>query len=208
MKRNILVTVIALCLPSVSFSQVAALQQQFDAARCRHCWVEKCPGDDYKKTALYSQLHKQISLLSESQIEKLCHAPATDGHPEPLERLTAMIILGEKKLSLSSLYTESLKDNHASVRQAARKNLVQLAKGKGDVVDFGPPPDSTQKDGIIAHRMWLKYFKEPWTDKLCENQYDRFYFDTNQQKYVLRADLNTPLPATGRVAESQGDPKK
>lgn len=104
-----------------------------------------------------------------------------------------MIILGEKKLPLSSLYTESLKDNHPSVRQAARQNLVQLAKRKGEAVDFGPPPDSTQIDGIIAHRMWSKHFNEPWTDKLCENQYDRYYFDTNQQKYILRTGVNSLL---------------
>jgi hypothetical protein len=202
MKRTILVTVIALCLPSVSFSQVAALQQEFDAARCRHCWLEKCPGDDYKKTALYVQLHKQLSLLSDSQIEKLCHSPATGGHLEPFVRLTAMILLGEKKLSLSSLYTESLKDNHPSVRQAARKNLIQIAQAKDETVDFGPPPDSTQKDGIIAHRMWSRYFKEPWTDRLCENQYDRYYFDTYRQQYILRTELSPPLQSPLDVSPS------
>jgi len=194
MKHTMLAAVVALLLcPSLAVSQVASLQQQFDANSCRHCWVEKCPGEEFKKTALYLQLHKQVSLLSDSQIEKLCHSPATDGHPEPLVRLTAMIILGERESPLSSLYTESLKDNHPSVRQAARKNLIQMAQAKGETVDFGPPSDSTQKDGIIAHRMWSRYFKEPWTDRLCESQYDRYYFDTYKQQYILRTEPSTPL---------------
>ena len=157
MKRTCWVAITTLlCFPSLGFSQGSSIQQQFDATSCRHCWVEKCPREEYKKTALYSQLHKQLSLLSDSQIEKLCHSPATGGHSEPFVRLTAMIILGEKKLPLSSLYTESLRDNHPSVRQAARNNLIQLAQAKGESVDFGPPPDSTQKDGIIAHRLWSR----------------------------------------------------
>jgi hypothetical protein len=107
-----------------------------------------------------------------------------------------MIILGEKKLLLSSLYTESLKDNHPSVRQAARQNLIQMAQAKGETVDLGPPPDSTQKDGIIAHRMWSRYFKEPWTDRLCENQYDRYYFDSYKQQYILRTERSTPVESS------------
>jgi len=173
MKHILLVFVTALALPAVARPQAVGVFTYLDAEQTRHCWCEDCPDIDLKNLPIYTKLQKQVSALNEDQIAKLFK------HDEPLVRLAAMNVAGKKKLKL--VYTDSLRDNHPLVRQAARQNLKAIHG-----VDFGPPPKSTQVDGIIAHRMWAKHLKEAWTEGLCENQYDRYYFDTYQQKYVLR----------------------
>jgi hypothetical protein len=180
--RTCLLFATLLCFPAISFGQVGVFEYQFNAESCRHCWKEDCPSDDYKKSPAFAHVHKQVKPLSDSQIEKLFK------HSEPAVRTVALIVAGEKKLSLSPAYTAALLDNHPAVRQAARQNLILLNPGQ----DFGPPPNSTMVDGIIANRMWAKYLKEPWTDGLCENQYDRYYFDSYQQKFILRTSQEDP----------------
>jgi len=177
--RTIFALVFFAFTPLIAFGQIGTFQYEFDGENCRHCWKEELPKIDIKKAPLYSHLHKQIKSLTDTQIEKLFK------HDEPLVRVVALNVAGEKKLALTPSYTAALLDNHPSVRQAARQNLVLLVSGQ----DFGPPPNSTNVDGIIANRMWAKYLKEPWTDRLCENQYDRYYFDAYQQKYILRTAL-------------------
>jgi len=174
MKR--ILSVCLLLIPSFAFAQVGSFQYEFDGENCRHCWKEEHTKLDIKKTPIFGHLQKQIKNLSDSQIEKLFK------HNEPMVKVVALTVAGEKKLALSGGYTEALIDNHPSVRQAARQCLIVLAPGQ----DFGPPPTSTAVDGIIAHRMWSKYFKEPWTDRLCENQYDNYYFDSYQSKFILK----------------------
>jgi hypothetical protein len=84
--------------------------------------------------------------------------------PNPKMRLIAVLTIGKHGPALTDELIERLTDDHASVRQAARRGLIGLSitskskSNKGRRVDFGPAANANRSAQQTAARKWRAWF--------------------------------------------------
>jgi hypothetical protein len=87
----------------------------------------------------------------------------------PQMRQIAALAAGKHGSALANDLIERLTDDNASVRQAARRSLVNLGVAlrdgedkltSGRRIDFGPAPDANQAAQKVAARKWSEWFDQ------------------------------------------------
>jgi HEAT repeat protein len=93
-------------------------------------------------------LDKHVERKTAAQLKELLK------HAKPEARSAAARAIGRRELAFGKELIDALSDDNSAVQQAARRALVQLARGD----DFGPAPDATileRAEAITRWREWL-----------------------------------------------------
>lgn len=100
-----------------------------------------------------SYLDKHLDQKTGAQLRDLLK------HSQPAARAAAAKAIGQRKLPFAKELIDTLADDHALVRQAARRALVQWSDGR----DFGPEADADEAAQSVAIRRW-----RDWLGKMAK----------------------------------------